>query len=464
MRNFIRTLLKVLIPAITLLLLCLMLPAPAALAQDGEVFVSPDEDWQVMLLDGYEIDVDRDNVATITGDQVELTLYSPAVLEDMGYRRIKDGESLLEDFADEESYDFKPLDSPDSFPGMFIGTYENRRDAYLAIAKTFSDDSFGLVLASVDADAEDQAYTDILDISVTFDVAGTEVPELTDNNGNGGTKEPDNNNVSGELPDELNDFDSEWEDAVAELEDDGVIPSGGALVYFEDYAFISGQGTIYTTLARKASVENLVIAGELTFEPDGRDFQTCSLAARVEVKSNGDTSIYTEFGVDTDDELFVYDWFGEGKDDYSSYRVQDLDASDVHHYLVLMVDDKMAIYLDGELVANDLAVEPRNGSFGVLIRGDGTDSRCEVRNTWAYSIPSASDVCEATATGDINKRSGPGTSFDKDGTLKGGKSKEVIAFADGDDNFTWYELKDESWVREDLITLSGPCDDLPEEN
>jgi hypothetical protein len=83
---------------------------------------------------------------------------------------------------------------------------------------------------------------------------------------------------------------------------------------------------------------------------------------------------------------------------------------------------------------------------------------------WAYEIPgSGSGVCEATSSGDINKREGPGTDFGRAGQLRGGRPAEVIAFAEGDDDFIWYQLEDETWVREDLVTLTGPCDDLPEE-
>jgi hypothetical protein len=448
---------RVLLKPSVIIFMLMLLVVPVTLAQRDETFVSPDEDWQITFPNTYEIEVDRDNIGVLVGEQSEILLYSPAVLDELGYTRIDDGQSLLEDFADEEGFEFVALDSAENVPGLYVALLEGRRDNLIGIAKTFSDDSFGLATVAIDAEAEDDVIIEALTIVGTFDVAGSDVVE----NG-GGSKDPDTT-TEVNFPDELRDFDADWEDAIAELEDEGLVAPGGELIYFEDSAFIEGSGGNYTSLARRASVENIVMAGELTFTTDGREYQTCSLAARVETESDGSTNVFTEFGVNTEDELYVYDSFGTGEDDTAYFNLQEIDHEDVYHYLVFMIDDKVTMYLNGELVANDVEVVSRAGSFGVLLRGDGPDSRCEVRNTWAYSLPRLSTVCEVTSSGDINKREGPGTDFDRAGQLRGNTPTEAVAFADGDDGFIWYLLEDDSWVREDLVTISGPCDDLPED-
>lgn len=445
-------------PSALILVLCsLLLAVPVTLAQRNETFVSPDEDWQVTFPNTYEIEIDRDNVAILTGDQSEILLYSPIVLEDFGYTRIRNAKTLLEDFADEEGFEFVELDSSESVPGLYVALLEGRREDLIGMVKTFSDGTFGLATAAIDADADDDIIVEAITIVSTFDVAGSDVVE-----NNGGSKDPKTTTTVA-FPAKLRDFDADWEDAIAELEDEGVLTPGGQLVFFEDSAFISGSGGNYTSLARRASVENIVMAGELTFKTDGRNYQTCSLAARVVTDNNGSTNIFTEFGINTEDELYIYDAFGTGKDETAYYNLEEIDHEDVYHYLIFMIDDKATLYLDGELIATNVEIEPRAGSFGVLLRGDGRNSRCEVRNAWAYSVPRVSTVCEVTSSGDINKREGPGTNFGRAGQLRGNTPTEAIAFAEGADGFIWYLLEDDSWVREDLVKISGPCDDLPED-
>jgi hypothetical protein len=447
-----------------MVVMLLLLTASVVFAQD--TFVSPDEDWQVEVPRGFDAEINDNGVGFITNDDIEIQLYSPAVLEDMGYEDFDDPQDLVEEIADAEDYEITEVEMANSVRGQYITIFGKRNVGYIAIGKIMSDDTLGFALVSLSADAPDDAITEALDIVATFDV--TDGGGGSRDGGNKDSGNTDRGNASVELPDELRDFDADWEDAIAELEDEGVIEPGGDLVFSEDEAFIETQGASYTSLASRARVENVVMAGELIFEPDGREYQTCSLAARVQTDSNGTANIYLEFGVNTEEQLYVYDLFGEGEEDFAFYELGESDPEDVHHYMVIIQGETLAFYLDGELLASDVPVAERDGSFGVLLRGDGPDSRCEVRNSWAYEIPAGrsggGDVCEATAGGDINKREGPGTDFDRAGQLRGGRSTEVIAFAEGDDDFIWYQLEDETWVREDLVELSGNCDDLPEED
>lgn len=457
----------------TLLLVCLLvlMSVSTALAQDD--FVSPDEDWQVEVPRGFDAEVNDNGVGYLTNEDMEIQLYSPNVLADLGYDDFDDPQDLVEAVAESEDYEITEVESANSVPGQYITIFGQDDIGYIAIGKVMSDDTIGFALITIDADAPDNAITDALDIVATFDVTdggGNSRDGGNKDSGRGGNDDPEVEPANVELPDELRDFDADWEDAVAELEDEGVIAEGGDLVFFEDEAFIAGRGANYTSLASRARVENLAMAGELTFELDGDEYQTCSLAARVQSDSNGTANIYLEFGVNSDGQVYVYDLFGDGEEDFAFYEVGEADPEDVLHYLVVISGETMAFYLNGELLAMDIPVAERDGSFGVLLRGDGSDSRCEVQNTWAYEIPatsasSGSGVCEATAGGDINKREGPGTDFDRAGQLRGGRSTEVIAQSEEDDDgLIWYQLDDETWVREDLIELSGDCEDLPIED
>lgn len=55
---------------------------------------------------------------------------------------------------------------------------------------------------------------------------------------------------------------------------------------------------------------------------------------------------------------------------------------------------------------------------------------------------------------------GPGTTFDRAGTLDGGTVLQAIAQSEQSDG-TWWQLEDESWVREDVVNIAGDCANIP---
>lgn len=70
-------------------------------------------------------------------------------------------------------------------------------------------------------------------------------------------------------------------------------------------------------------------------------------------------------------------------------------------------------------------------------------------------------LCTASATKNVNLRSGPGTTFDAAGTLTGGDSATVTGQATGTDNHIWWQLASGSWLRSDLVSSQGDCENLP---
>jgi hypothetical protein len=116
------------------------------------------------------------------------------------------------------------------------------------------------------------------------------------------------------------------------------------------------------------------------------------------------------------------------------------------------------LFVDGELVIQDFEVVKRAGTYGIALLGKGADAKCEGRNIWAYQIPvSTTGECTVNSSKSVNKRSGPGTSFDNAGQLQSGTDGVVIGQAKGSDGLTWWQLDDETWVREDVVTEVGDC-------
>lgn len=69
--------------------------------------------------------------------------------------------------------------------------------------------------------------------------------------------------------------------------------------------------------------------------------------------------------------------------------------------------------------------------------------------------------CTVAAGQTANLRSGPGTNFDRAGTLGANESATVIGQAAGSDGFTWWQLDTGNWIREDVVVETGNCEDAP---
>jgi hypothetical protein len=61
----------------------------------------------------------------------------------------------------------------------------------------------------------------------------------------------------------------------------------------------------------------------------------------------------------------------------------------------------------------------------------------------------------------VNRRDGPGTNYNTPGTMASGSVLEVVGQAVGDDGMTWWKMEDNSWVRDDIVTVVGDCAGIP---
>jgi hypothetical protein len=249
------------------------------------------------------------------------------------------------------------------------------------------------------------------------------------------------------------------------LQDLGVIGEGGSLVFQEDSAFFTGQGYFFTALGRRSPRADIVMAGEIDFNSASSELEHCSLMARLVDRGGQVVDVYLQVGIDNDGTVFYVDTDGEGDDSFLVDGLSlNLDLDDPHHILFILVDEFLTVYLDGELVIDNAVVNaPRAGTYGIALGGSARDSRCDGSNIWVYELTSFEEgVCEISATGTVNKRSGPGTNFDRAGTLEAGTILEAISQSTDSSGFVWWELEDGSWVREDVVTASGDCDSVPE--
>lgn len=77
------------------------------------------------------------------------------------------------------------------------------------------------------------------------------------------------------------------------------------------------------------------------------------------------------------------------------------------------------------------------------------------------STPTPLPICLISAPETVNLRAGPGTEYDRAGTLAGGTSTNADGQITGSDGFIWWRLTDGQWVRSDVVETAGECDALP---
>lgn len=70
--------------------------------------------------------------------------------------------------------------------------------------------------------------------------------------------------------------------------------------------------------------------------------------------------------------------------------------------------------------------------------------------------------CTVSASQNVNLRGGPGTNFDVVGQLNGGTQLSAQAQTTDSQNFIWFHLSNDAWVRSDVISASDDCFSLPE--
>lgn len=261
----------------------------------------------------------------------------------------------------------------------------------------------------------------------------------------------------------LTDYDGDWQDAIAELREVGLIGSGGSLVFTEDHAFFEGQGNWFTALARNQPFSDIVMAGELTFETSGSaEFEQCNFTARIGTNNRGDATTYLDVGLVSDGLVLILDRHTQGEDVNLDVSALPVDLEDPNHLLFILQDDRATVYLNGMLAIDGFEVVDRSGTYGISLIGRAAGARCDGRNIWVYQVPSfAPGVCEASSSNNVNRRSGPGTSYSSPGQLTAGTIMEVIGKTTGDDGFTWWQLDDDSWVRDDIVNVSGDCAGIP---
>lgn len=392
------------------------------------VYTAPDARFAFRYPTTWTLSYDEElGFLYLAGDEVELTLYNPLTLSsyDLGDRNladITDPRELVEKVLVANNH---PTDRVElvnlNGRAAVIGRYATG----LLIALPFSDGAVGLIDA-YGMVAPHEAT--ILAIAASFDRPGVQYPPtLSDSR--------------------------LWPETVGELRASGVIPAGGDLVFAEDYVFFVGAGDNTLPLAAQLSQRDVIVAGDVTLT----DGTFCGLAARVAP----DAALVA--GIDGTGRVVL----GQRADDGSLAELSAADLGlapgETQRLLLALVDDRANVYAADQLVLANVRIPAGAGHYGLFQRGSTAGSTCEITGMWTYRLTNtaAPIVCEITTPGPVNKRGGPAVSFAAVGVLEADQRTNATARATGADGFTWWQLDDETWVREDVVTERGDCDALP---
>lgn len=257
-----------------------------------------------------------------------------------------------------------------------------------------------------------------------------------------------------------------WQAAVNELEHHQLIAMGGQLVTQQAQMTFTGAGSFIAPMSANRPQSDIVIAGELTFRVGNADnYEQCGLTARINGNSAGAATTFIDIAFLNDGSLLVQDVFSETQRPRRRRVALNLDLSQPHHLLAIVQDETLSVYVDGERAVERFRVGDRAGTVGLSLIGAGPGTRCEGHDLWVYHATAFEPGrCEAASSVNAHRRTGPGTGYTSAGVLIAQTVVRVTGQIEGEDGYTWWQLADDSWVREDVVRTIGDCANVPTVN
>ncbi len=479
-----------------LLMLCSVLFLVPVVAQDvPDEIDDPDDDWDEIieqLHDSGYIDEDdgdlffEDSRVRFEDDEEFFIPFDNDEITDFVMAATLQMEPVLDD-----DYEFCMLTFRDDFDDGFLGAgiddletvvlfdrvFDSDEDAYIDSDEHGEDvdEEIHIIIIALDDEVTIYADGELVieedDLSVREGVVGLFRTEETDCDADdvwvweiensGSNNSSSSSSSSSDLPEEIDDYDGASEDVIDQLIDAGILGSGNAFLFGEDYTFIGASGSTFFPLGRGRNRTDVVLGGELTFNAQSSDYEQCGLMLRLD-DTRDPTEDFLIVGIDSDGDLFMRN-NSSSEDVIIDYVTLGLDVGDPHHLIMIARGETLAVYVNGELVLEDFEIYEERGIFGIGQFTDSLSSECTGRNIWVYDTPFFEPgVCNVLASGNVNKRSGPGTDTDRAGQMSSGETLQVEAQTEPGDGYIWYELEDGTYVREDIISLVGDCNDIEE--
>jgi hypothetical protein len=258
---------------------------------------------------------------------------------------------------------------------------------------------------------------------------------------------------------------------LTELEDDGLIPSGATALFSQSRLSYAGEGVQFSNFGIGTEAMNLLYSATLDFQPQSENLEFCGIAARtVREESNrqeGSRSLttirlsaYLMIGLDNRGNLFVAD---NQSEDSSATTVPLPDGMIGRIQLTaLIMNNLLYVYANNILLIEGLEITEGAGAFAFVYNSSAEETSCLGEMLFAYTFP---DVIEMTCTISpievANKRQAATVDAQVIGQLLAGDSIEATGQMQGSDGYTWWQLNDGTWVRDDVVLTAGFCRALP---
>jgi hypothetical protein len=138
-----------------------------------------------------------------------------------------------------------------------------------------------------------------------------------------------------------------------------------------------------------------------------------------------------------------------------------------NHLMAVCVEDYLALYINGQLVAEAYDNSIEAGMMGIAISTSETSQEAvalfDNLRIWAVEPTGpAITQCWITVDGLVNIRIGPGTEFASVGQMMAGARLLANGQTTDDDDFIWWRFADHTWVRSDVVNWDEDCSRLPQ--
>jgi hypothetical protein len=347
----------------TLLGLCLVLLSLPAFAQDntaewGDFGLAVDfsDDWEVD-------DSGEDAPLVLFSDDLAIYFWAPFEGDDPEAEL----EAIAED-TENDVYEFSDVDNDIEIMGEeAFRIYFESEDVSGFIVYFQVDD----LLFSLNAVVGDDS------LSSSDEEALLEVVTTIHSSGGGG------GGGGGDTIETAQDEDASGEDIVAELVDLGLVSEDGDFLFEEDEVIDASD------LPESYEGGNIAMGAWISWEAvdDDEDYRFCTLIAQSSASDlSEEEGTALLLGIGSDNLVLVAEFDLE---DFENSIIEtfeaDTDVEDNNHFLAIVSDDELNMYVNGELVVEGWELDLTAGD-DELGAGFFSDLGCTMSNVWAYSF------------------------------------------------------------------------------
>jgi hypothetical protein len=359
--------------------------------QDEGIAEWGDTGLQVEVTDDWDVDTESEDAPLILWDGNIAIYFYEAV-------RADSVEEYLENLIDNNSDDFEfgEIEETDLFDGEAL-----RVDFVSDVVAGFSivveyDGQILPIDAYVEDDrlsrSEEETILEVLSTLQPIDSANQRDTRSEPRGGTvrGGSSEGGNNESSTTGTGDalvLEDAFGDAEDAIAELEDLGLISDEGTLLFEEE---MMGSALNSTEMPETYEGGNIVMAALISWRPvegvDGEYF-VCGLIAQSPTDDMDSTKgAMLIVGFDSDSAVAMVE-FDLADVDNSIFDVAETEVNihDPQHILMIVQDDTLMVFVNGELLVEDNTLEMTTGT-DEFFAGYLLDPGCVMTGVWAYSF------------------------------------------------------------------------------